>query len=121
MNFELLPNEIILDLFEYLSLIDLFRGFFALNFRFNKLLYQQFQKYHLDFRLISKTNFNNICQYYLSSITGQIISLHLSNDDDTPQEIELFPYHDDYQLCQLIHLQSISYPIFHLNKHLIKS
>ena len=77
------------------------------NSRFNKLLCQQFQKFHLDFRLISKTNFNRICQNYLPSIINRIISLRLSNDDDTPQQIELF-LSQDYQLRQFIRLQSLS-------------
>ncbi|CAF4978356.1 unnamed protein product [Rotaria sp. Silwood1] len=107
MNFEFLPNEIILDLFEYLSLIHLYQSFFALNSRFNKLLCQQFEKFHLDFRLISKTNFHQVCQNNILSVIDRIISLHLSNDDNTPQEIEYFLSHG-YQLRQFIRLKSIS-------------
>jgi hypothetical protein len=108
MNFELLPNEIILDLFEYISFIHLFRGFFNLNLRFNILLSEQFHKFYLDLRLISKTTFNYACQNYVPSVIDRIISLHLSNDDNTPQQIELFLSRTDYQLRQFIHLQSIS-------------
>ena len=107
MNFELLPNELILYLFEYLSVIQLFHGFLGLNSRFNKLLYEQFQKFHLDFRLISKTNFNHICQNYLPLIINRVRSLRLSNDDDTPQQIELF-LSQDFKLRQFIRLQSLS-------------
>jgi AAA+ ATPase superfamily predicted ATPase len=107
MNFELLPNEIILDLFEYFSTIHLFHAFFGLNSRFNKLISQQFQKFHLDFLFISKTNFNHFCQNYLPSIIDRIISLRLSNDNNTPQQIELFLSHN-YRLRQFTHLQSIS-------------
>jgi hypothetical protein len=108
MNFELLPNEIILDLFEYFSFIHLFHGFFDLNTRFKKLLCQQFRQFHLDFRLLSKTNFDQICQNYVPSVIDRILSLHLSNDDDTPQQIEFFLSRTDCQLRQFIHLQSIS-------------
>jgi len=106
MNLELLPNETILDLFEYFSIHDLFHGFFNLNSRFNQLLCLQFQKFHLDLRLLSKTNFNHICQNYVPLITDRIISLYLSNVNDTPQGIELFLSHY-YQLRQFTRLQSI--------------
>jgi hypothetical protein len=112
MNLEFLPNEIILDLFEYLSLFHLFHAFFGLNSRFNDLLCQQFQTFYLDFRLLSKTNFNYVCQNYVPSVIDRIISLQLSNDDDTPQQIELFLSRDDYQLRQFTHLQSISFSHF---------
>ena len=107
MIFELLPNEIILDLFEYLSFIQLFHGFFGLNTRFNELLCRQVQKFYLDLRLMSKTNFHRIFDNYLPSIIDRIISLRLSNDDETPRQIELF-LSQDYQLRQFIHLQFIS-------------
>ncbi|CAF3867786.1 unnamed protein product [Rotaria sordida] len=107
MNFELLPNEIILDSFEYLSFIHLYQSFFALNSRFNKLLCQQFQKFHLDLRLTSKTNFHRVCQNYVLPVIDRIISLYLSNDDNTPQQIEHFRSHN-YQLRQFIRLKSIS-------------
>ncbi len=107
MNFELFPNEIILDFFEYLSLIHLYQSFFGLNSRFNKLLCQQFQKFHLDLRLISKTNFHRVCENNIVSVIDRIISLHLSNDDNSPQQIEHFLSHD-YELRQLTRLKSIS-------------
>ncbi|CAF1099271.1 unnamed protein product [Rotaria sordida] len=107
MNFELLPNEILLDFFEYLSAIHLFYAFSSLNSRFNTLLYEQFQRFHLDFQQISKSKFNDICQNCLPSIINQSISLHLSNDDDTPQQIELFLSHYS-QFHRFIHLQSMS-------------
>jgi hypothetical protein len=76
MEFELLPNEIILDLFEYIPLIDLFYAFSDPNARFNQLFFVQFQKYHLDLRLLSKTKCNHICQNLIPMILDQIISLH---------------------------------------------
>jgi hypothetical protein len=107
MEFELLPNEIILDLFEYIPLIDLFYAFSDPNARFNQLFFVQFQKYHLDLRLLSKTKCNHICQNLIPMILDQIISLHLSNEDETPQQIELFLSYS-YQLRQFTRLQSIS-------------
>lgn len=105
MNFELLPNETILDLFEYLSPFDLFHGFYNLNSRFNRLL--QFRKFHLDFRLLLKSKCNSMCENYVPWIIDRIISLHLSNDDNTPQMIEFF-LSQQFQLRRLSNLQSIT-------------
>ncbi|CAF2102957.1 unnamed protein product, partial [Rotaria magnacalcarata] len=107
MNLESLPNEIILILFEYFSLFELFQYFRGLNSLFNNLLFQEFNKFQLDLRSLSKTKFDQICQQYAPSILNQIVSIHLSNDYDTPQEIQLL-LSQDYQLRQFIHLESLS-------------
>ncbi|CAF1439046.1 unnamed protein product [Adineta steineri] len=108
MNFTSLPNAIILNLFEYFSLTELFQYFSDLNSRLNKLLYYEFQKFHLDLRSLSKREVNEIYQNYIPSIINQNISIHLSNDYATPHQIQSFISHDDYKLRQFLHLQSIS-------------
>ena len=107
MNLESLTNEIILILFEYFSLFELFQYFRGLNSRFNNLLFQEFKKFQLDLRLLSKTRFDQICQKYAPSILNRIVSIHLSNDYDTPQEIQLL-LSQDYKLRQFTHLESLS-------------
>jgi hypothetical protein len=59
MNLELLANELLLDLFEYLNGIHLFRAFHGLNSRFNNLLLTYFRFYALDFQSVSKTGFED--------------------------------------------------------------
>ncbi|CAF1210733.1 unnamed protein product [Adineta steineri] len=108
MIFEELPNEKIYEIFDYLSAIDLLRYFFNLNSRLNALLYQQLNKSHFDFRRISKVNFDYICEKHISSLIDRITSIHLSNDDHTPRQIQLFLARDNFKLKQFIHLQSIS-------------
>jgi hypothetical protein len=107
MKFEWLPNEIILDIFEYLDAIHLLRGFYDLNSRLNQLLKISFKSYHLDFRSVSKYNFNNVCQQYLPLIINKIVSLHLSDDDETPNLPTIFLSHH-FTLNQFTHLQSLS-------------
>lgn len=59
MNFELLANELLLDLFEYLDTNDLFHAFYNLNIRLNELLFTHCQLHgNLNFQSISK----NICR-----------------------------------------------------------
>jgi hypothetical protein len=107
MNFESLANELLLDLFEYLSSVDLLRSFYKLNHRLNNLLFLHFQNFGLDFRSISQNDFNLICTQYLPNIVNHIKSLRLTNDDDTPQQIELF-YSHGLTIRQFNSLQSLS-------------
>ncbi|CAF1504007.1 unnamed protein product [Adineta steineri] len=107
MNFECLPNELLLDILKYLTGIDLFRVFHGLNKRFNDLLSLHFQHYGLDFQPISKQDFEIICKQYLLSMVHEITSLRLSDDDDTPQQTTLFLSYG-FTLNQFTHLQSLS-------------
>jgi len=80
---EYFANELLLDLFEYLSTVELLQEFDNLNIRFNNLLFR-------DFRSVSQYDWNLICRQYLPSIVDHVQSLRLSNDDDTPQQIDIF-------------------------------
>ncbi len=108
MNFELLANELILDLFEYLDTNDLFNAFYNLNIRLNELLFIHCQFHaHFNFQSISKTNFDRICREYLSKNLNRIKSIHLSDHDNTPDQINCFlSYH--FQIPQFIYLKSLS-------------
>jgi hypothetical protein len=107
MNFECLANELLLDVFEYLSSVHLLRTFYNLNHRFNQLLFIHFQRFSLDFRSISQYDFNLISDEYLPNLTDHIQSLILSNNDDTPQQIDLFFEHN-LTFNQFHNLQSLS-------------
>ncbi|CAF1042442.1 unnamed protein product [Rotaria sordida] len=104
---ESLANELLLYLFEFLDGIHLFRAFHNLNSRFNHLLFIHFRAYRFDFRSISKYEFDIICQYYLPSIIDQIISLTISDDDETPSQSEIFLSYN-FTLDKFIHLQSLT-------------
>ncbi|CAF0916152.1 unnamed protein product [Adineta ricciae] len=84
-NLEHLPNEVFHELFEYFNVIELIHAFRNLNSRFNKLLFTSFHSYRLDFRSISKSNFNLVCTRYLPGIIDQVHLLCLSNECETPQ------------------------------------
>ncbi len=83
MNLELLPNEIFYS-------TKLLHAFYGLNSRFNLLLYKQFRFFRFRFHHISKRQFDLICQQHLPYITDQIIALELINDNETPNQIDLF-------------------------------
>ena len=82
LNIESLANELLLDLFEYISSVDLLHAFYGLNNRFDKLLHDHLQTHSLDFRSTSKTNFRLICQQYLPTFANSIYSIYLSDDDN---------------------------------------
>ena len=107
MNFESLANELLLDIFEYFGSIDLLRAFHNLNYRLNSLLSHHFQTHGLDFQSVSKYDFDTICREHLPSIIDQITSLRLSDNDDTPQQIDYF-FAQYFTLHHFLHIQSLS-------------
>jgi hypothetical protein len=90
MNFERLPNEILLDIFGYFTGIDLLRTFYDLNSRLNFLLHHRFQDCSFKFNAVSKRDFDMICQQHLPQMSDYIPSLHLSDHEETPTQIKLF-------------------------------
>ncbi|CAF2712905.1 unnamed protein product [Rotaria sp. Silwood2] len=115
MNLESLANELLLDLFEYFSSVYLLQTFYDLNTRLNNLILHHFQSHILNFQSVSKYDFDIVCQKYLPSISDRIISLRLSDDDDTPKQIDLFfSYGLSFNLFS--HLKSLSiYHVYSLN------
>jgi hypothetical protein len=79
MKFELLTNEILLDLFEFLDAVDLLRAFSDINTRFDSLLFTNFHAYQLDFQLISSSQIDFIESFisnsFLASRTSMVCSM----------------------------------------------
>ena len=107
MSLEHLANELLLDLFEYFDVINLFRAFHRLNHRLDQLLFVHLQRYYLDFRLISKVDFQRFCKQYFPLINDRVVTLHLSDDIETPNLPQLF-LSAGYSIPQFIHLKSIT-------------
>ncbi|CAF1431578.1 unnamed protein product [Adineta steineri] len=108
MNFNLLPNEILLTFFDYLDGDDLLHAFDGLNARINALLYKQYRRYYFDFSVLSKRSFDLICQQYIPLIADHILALHLSDSESTPGQISLF-FSYIPSLRQFTHLRSLSF------------
>jgi hypothetical protein len=119
MNFELLPNELLLNIFQYFTGIDLVRAFYDLSNRFNDLVSIYFRDHGLDFQSMSKRDFEIICQQYLSLLLVDIVLLRLSDDDGTPQQIDHFLSYG-FTLNQFARLQSLSLCHLHPLKQLEK-
>ena len=104
-KFELLPNEILIECFEYLNVVEMFHSLDQLNYRFNKLI--RYTQSHLDFRNIQKLTCDHFCGKMLSEqdIKKQIYSLHLANKNTyypIQSFISLFP------LDEFVHLRSLT-------------
>lgn len=102
MNFESLANELLMDIFAYMTGVELCQTFFDLNSRLNNLL-----QYKFNFYSISKRTFHFLCQHSLPSITHRIVSLSMSNNDETPDLIEYFLSYE-YSFDEFYSLQSLS-------------
>jgi hypothetical protein len=114
MNFEVLPNEILLDLFDYFDDVDLFRVFYGLNSRFNFLLYNQFRIYRFNFKSVSQRTLDMVCQQHLPFIADRISALSLSGGKETPEQINLF-FSYIPSFSQLIQLHSLT--VFNLRSN----
>ncbi|CAF1425874.1 unnamed protein product [Adineta ricciae] len=113
MQFESLPNDLLLEIFDYLDGIELFRIFPHLNSRFTELLSFYSRYYDFNFQSITKNEMDLVCQESFRENVWKISSLTLSDDDDTPYQTELFfsyrlPFHNFFSLrsLSLYHIRS---------------
>ncbi|CAF1273505.1 unnamed protein product [Adineta ricciae] len=105
MNIEILPNELVFKLFEYLHIADQFQAFYNLNSRFNQLLSSHLKTHNcLNLFSVSKTNFDVICRNYLPQFLDRPISIHLF---DNAQQINQFLSYG-YHFHQFIFLKFLS-------------
>ncbi|CAF3933453.1 unnamed protein product [Rotaria sordida] len=88
---EALPNEIFLEIFQYLNGVDTIYAFSQLNNRFQHLLIKYVKTF--DFKSITKVKFDFVTQHH---DIHRWRSLRLSEDIETPGQIGLF--------CQLFPL-----------------
>ncbi|CAF0991492.1 unnamed protein product [Adineta ricciae] len=117
-TFESLPNEIVLSIFYYLNSFDIFRAFYALNFRFNQLLYNQHDAQCIIFDSVSKRSFDMVCQRYLPFMINRLVSLHLDNEGSTPGQINLFRLYIP-SFTSFTHLRSLTFRFIHSSEMLM--
>jgi hypothetical protein len=104
---ESFANELLLDLFEYFDGVHLLRAFYDLNSRFDTLLLTHFRQYHLDLRSIFKQDFDFLCQHHLHSTADRIVSLNVTERDETPGSLKLLVFRG-FTVDQFIYLRSLS-------------
>ena len=99
---DVLPNELFYEVFRYLTGDAIFYAFKGLNQRMDAL-YENYDRYHLDFRSWSKSKFNFIRQLISPD---QLRSLILYDADDTCGQITRF-FHL-FSIRQFVNLRSLS-------------
>jgi hypothetical protein len=97
-----LPVELLQTLFNYFSASELLFTFHNVNDYVNATL-QSYPDYHLNLKFISKVHFRHLCCYVRPE---QVISLTLSDGDDTPGLSELFFSH--FRIEQFTRLRSLT-------------
>jgi len=82
MKFELLPNEMLMECFQYLNTFEIFYSFDQLNNRFDSVIYNIPLCIH--FQDVNKLMFDQFCKKLLSNseIKNQIYSLKILNKDE---------------------------------------
>ena len=85
-RFEELPNEVIYEIFDYLSLCQAWESFSPLNKRFDDLFADLPLNLKLDFSSLSKRHFPACCSRLFEPNIARLLSLRLSN----PLTIDLF-------------------------------
>ncbi|CAF1589180.1 unnamed protein product, partial [Didymodactylos carnosus] len=117
-KFEQLPNEIIVETFDYLEGTDLLFAFNNINYRTNKLL-QSYYRYRFNFQHIKKSKFDRILQQQKQQQikSEQIQSLTLVEGDDTCGQLTLLL---SLSLIEYYyeHLQSLS--LYYMNNDQIE-
>ncbi|CAF3424948.1 unnamed protein product [Rotaria sp. Silwood2] len=114
MNLEVLANELLLYQFEFITPLDLFRGFYNLNSRFNELILIHFRNYRFDFRSLSRQALKIVCQNYIPLISDKVIYLHLFDDDGTPGHTVAF-FNYNISLGQFTSLKALT--LFRIELH----
>lgn len=98
---DILPVELFHYIFGYLWAHEIFYAFFNLNSYFNAILVN-YDRYSVNFCSIIKSLFDVTCHHIRPD---QIISLTLSDDEETPNQSELF--FSLFNIEQFINLRSL--------------
>lgn len=101
-SLERLPNELFLEIFRYLSGVDVVVAFVQLNQRFRSLVLQHCLSF--NFQSISREKFDYVIQHHN---VERWKSLTLSNDEQTPGQFNRFSQQFSWQ-CQLPLLEHLT-------------
>ena len=102
LSLEQLPNELLVDIFGYLTSVDAVYAFCQLNHRFQSLLLNYVKDF--DFQSVNKSQFDYVTRHH---DIHSWRSLRLSNDELTPGQIQYFCQRYS-QLKYLSQLQTLS-------------
>jgi hypothetical protein len=78
-TFELLPVDVIFQIFDYLSPVEILQSFLSLNKHFSRIILHEYLWHiHIDGHRMSLSIFNYYCQNVLKLLRSRIVSLRIT-------------------------------------------
>ncbi|CAF2115476.1 unnamed protein product [Rotaria magnacalcarata] len=78
-TFELLPVDIIFEVFDYLPPVDILQSFLSLNKRFSRIIMNEYLWHiHIGNSTMSLSMFNDLCQNALKVVGSRLVSLRVT-------------------------------------------
>jgi Leucine-rich repeat (LRR) protein len=102
-RFEDLSGEILMSIFEYMDVEDVWTIFFNMNTRFNSLVFDSRLRLTADISKIEKYNFDQFCQSLLKTNFSNIFTLILSNNFYRYPQIRQFLSHTNFTYFQSLY------------------
>ncbi len=124
-SFEVLPAEILYEIFGYLSPVDILQSFFSLNKRLSRMISNEYLwNIHIGDTTMSLFMFNDQCQNILKLIGSRVVSLRLTltNIIGGWSLVSSYLQYHQLKLLQRLHLIGIQAHEFDklLRNHVIK-
>jgi len=102
-RFEDLSGEILMAIFEYMDVEDVWTIFFNMNTRFNSLVFDSRLCLTADISKIEKYNFDEFCLSLLKTNFNNIFKLILSNNYYRYPQIRQFLIHTNFTFFQSLY------------------
>ncbi|CAF2826624.1 unnamed protein product [Rotaria sp. Silwood2] len=101
--FEDLSGEILMAIFEYMNVEDVWTIFFNMNSRLNSLVFDSRLRLAADVSKIEKLNFDQFCLSLINTNFSNIFTLILSNHYNRYPQIRLFLSQTNFTIFQSLH------------------
>jgi len=102
-RFEDLSGEILMAIFEYMNVEDVWTIFFNMNSRINSLVFDSRLRLTADVSKIDKSNFENFCLSLINTNFSNIFTLILSNNYNRYSQIHSFLSQTNFLVFQSLH------------------
>lgn len=102
-RFEDLSGEILMAIFEYMNVEDVWTIFFNMNSRINSLVFDSRLRLTADVSKIDKNNFDQFCSSLINTNFSNIFTLILSNNYNRYPQIRSFLSQTNFTLFQSLH------------------
>lgn len=102
-RFEDLSGEILMAIFEYMNVEDVWTIFFNMNSRINSLVFDSRLRLTADVSKIDQNNFDQFCSSLITTNFSNIFTLILSNNYNRYPQIRSFLSQTNFTVFQSLH------------------